>query len=70
MLRNERMERLCLCTMRRSPALTISKVVMSLRSMLASATDKRRPDGDGVYCLTSRGKSPQDTRWQFDDDKV
>ena len=23
-----------------------------------------------VYCLTSRGRSPQDTRWQFDDDKV
>lgn len=53
-----------------SPALTVSKVVLSLRSMLASCTDKRRPDGDQAYCLTSRGRSPQQTNWEFDDATV
>lgn len=38
--------------------------------MLASNSEKRRPEGDTVYCMTSRGRSPQDTQWQFDDDRV
>lgn len=38
----------------RSPALTISKVVLSLRSMLASCTEKRRPDGDRMCVYKSQ----------------
>ena len=55
----------------RSPALTISKVVLSLRSMLASNTDKQRPEGDQMYwyaCGTPssvQGCSP--VSWQFKD---
>ena len=93
-----------------SPALTINKLCLSLRSMLASNTDKvwllrepcvsyslqvrlchaqltpcfapwcslytphaalqKRPAGDADYCNRTRGRSPKDTRWDFDDDTV
>jgi ubiquitin-protein ligase len=45
-----------------SPALTINKVALSLRSMLASNTDRRRPPGDADYCARMRGRSPKETR--------
>lgn len=53
-----------------SPALTVNKVCLSLRSMLASNTDKKRPEGDQEYCARMRGKSPKQTRWDYHDDKV
>jgi ubiquitin-protein ligase len=53
-----------------SPALTTSKLALSLRSMLASNTELKRPVGDADYCLKTRGRSPRDTRWEFDDDTV
>jgi ubiquitin-protein ligase len=53
-----------------SPALTVSKVALSLRSMLAQCTDYRRPPGDADYCARTRGRSPKETRWDFDDDGV
>ena len=53
-----------------SPALTVNKVALSLRSMLASNDKHKRPPGDVEYCLRSRGKSPKDTTWNFDDDRV
>ncbi|KAK9799764.1 hypothetical protein WJX73_001787 [Symbiochloris irregularis] len=53
-----------------SPALTINKVCLSLRSMLASNTDKRRPAGDQDYCQRVGTRSPKKTSWQFDDDTV
>lgn len=53
-----------------SPALTINKVVMSLRSMLASNQIKKRPPGDEQYCTKTLGRSPKETRWDFDDDTV
>lgn len=53
-----------------SPALTVSKLCLSLRSMLASNTDKRRPPGDADYCSRVGGRSPKLTRWQFDDPTV
>lgn len=53
-----------------SPALTINKVALSLRSMLASNTERRRPPGDADYCARMRGRSPKETRWQFDDPHV
>lgn len=78
-----------------SPALTINKLCLSLRSMLASNNDKvnywsackvttvsktvlpsclpalqKRPPGDRDYCNRTQGRSPKDTRWDFDDDTV
>ena len=78
-----------------SPALTINKLCLSLRSMLASNNDKvricftanhrhctymimrddqcnvqKRPAGDRDYCSRTQGRSPKDTRWDFDDDTV
>lgn len=83
-----------------SPALTINKLCLSLRSMLASNNDKvspmtvsksqhhdvkmqkqsfdwsyffdmqKRPAGDRDYCNRTQGRSPKDTRWDFDDDTV
>lgn len=53
-----------------SPALTMSKVAMSLRSMLASNTDKKRPPGDAEYCARVGNRSPKLSNWQFEDDKV
>ncbi|KAK9804389.1 hypothetical protein WJX72_010730 [[Myrmecia] bisecta] len=53
-----------------SPALTINKVCLSLRSMLASNTELRRPVGDREYCARMHGRSPKETRWDFDDDTV
>ena len=31
---------------------------------------QRRPAGDLAYCNRTRGRSPKDTRWDFDDDTV
>lgn len=53
-----------------SPALTMSKVVISLRSMLASNTEKHRPPGDSEYCSRTNGRSPKETQWMFDDNTV
>lgn len=53
-----------------SPALTINKLCLSLRSMLASNNDKKRPPGDRDYCNRMQGRSPKSTRWDFDDDTV
>jgi len=53
-----------------SPALTVSKIALSLRSMLASNTEARRPAGDAEYCSRVGKGSPKLTRWMFDDDKV
>ncbi len=38
-----------------------------LRSMLASNMRKERPAGDADYCARMRGRSPKETRWEFDD---
>ena len=53
-----------------SPALTINKVALSLRSMLASNSENKRPPGDSDYCSKSRGRSPKNTKWDFDDERV
>lgn len=53
-----------------SPALTMSKVCLSLRSMLASNTELVRPPGDHQYCMRTVGRSPKLTRWEFDDETV
>lgn len=53
-----------------SPALTVSKVALSLRSMLASNLVLEGPPDDEEYCRLSKGKSPKETRWDFHDDSV
>jgi hypothetical protein len=53
-----------------SPALTISKLCLTLRSMLASNADRSRPAGDADYCRRVGGRSPKLTQWRFDDDSV
>ncbi|KFM28692.1 putative ubiquitin-conjugating enzyme E2 18, partial [Auxenochlorella protothecoides] len=53
-----------------SPALTINKVALSVRSMLASNTVQLRPPGDRSYCQRMAGRSPKETQWRFDDDGV
>lgn len=53
-----------------SPALTISKLALALQSMLASATEKRRPEGDADYCRRTAGRSPKQTVFVYDDDRV
>ncbi|KAJ9525634.1 hypothetical protein QJQ45_003344 [Haematococcus lacustris] len=42
-----------------SPALTISKVALSLRSMLASNTEYSRPAGDRDYCMSMEDNQRQ-----------
>eukprot|EP00798_Chlamydomonas_sp_ICE-L_P007592 gene7592-747_t len=53
-----------------SPALTINKVCLSVRSMLASNTDKTRPEGDADYCARVGNRSPKLTPWEFHDATV
>ncbi|EIE21250.1 UBC-like protein [Coccomyxa subellipsoidea C-169] len=53
-----------------SPALTLGKVAISLRSMLASNSERKRPPGDQEYCARTCGRSPKQTRWEFEDDTV
>jgi ubiquitin-conjugating enzyme E2 W len=54
-----------------SPALTVKSVMLSILSMLSSATKKKRPDGDSRYSSSHPpGSNPKHTRWLFDDDKV
>mmetsp|Transcript_9263 Transcript_9263/g.18397 ORF Transcript_9263/g.18397 Transcript_9263/m.18397 type:complete len:163 (-) Transcript_9263:2142-2630(-) len=53
-----------------SPALTASKVALSIVSMLASNSEKRRPEGDDEYCKSIGSMSAKDSYWSFDDDTV
>ncbi|GAX73321.1 hypothetical protein CEUSTIGMA_g775.t1 [Chlamydomonas eustigma] len=53
-----------------SPALTVNKVCLSVRSMLASNTENSKPQGDAEYVARVGSKSPKATRWVFHDDRV
>ena len=55
-----------------SPALTVAKLCLAIRSMLASATVKERPPGDAEYGkrVAATGKGPKSTAWLFEDDQV
>lgn len=54
-----------------SPALTVKSVILSILSMLSSAQEKKRPDGDARYSASHpAGSNPKLTSWLFDDDKV
>lgn len=47
-----------------------TQVFLSLRSMLASATEKKRPTGDAEYTARVGSRSPKLSKWVFEDDKV
>jgi ubiquitin-conjugating enzyme E2 W len=54
-----------------SPALTVKSIVLSILSMLSSATEKKRPEGDATYSRRHPpGSNPKHTRWIFEDDNV
>lgn len=54
-----------------SPALTVSSVVISIVSMLSSATLKSRPEDNERYVRThSSSHSPKDTHFMYHDDTV
>ena len=42
--------------------------IRSLHNCIAAM--QKRPAGDSAYCNRTRGRSPKDTRWDFDDDTV
>jgi len=52
-----------------SPALSVESVCLSIMSMLASAKEKKRPQGDKSYVRFCH-KNPKKTRWWYDDDNV
>ena len=41
-----------------SPALTISKVCLSILSMMSSCAEKAKPPGDGAYCARAPVRGP------------
>lgn len=56
-----------------SPALTVAKLMLAIRSMLASATVREPPADDAAYSARIRaagGRSPKETQWLFHDDKA
>lgn len=56
-----------------SPALTVSKLCLAIRSMLASATAREPPADDAAYSARIRsagGRSSKLTQWLFHDDKA
>jgi len=46
----------------------VTSVCLSVLSMLSSAKAKAKPDNDQDLCHRSKGKSPKDFIWSFDDD--
>lgn len=51
-----------------SPAMTVQSVCLSILSMMSSAEEKGRPEGDREYCRTVGSKSPKLTSWGFHDE--
>ena len=52
-----------------SPALTAKSVVLSILSMMSSATEKVLPHDNSQYTKTSN-RNPKETRFAFHDDSV
>ena len=62
---------ICLSTLSKdwTPALQTSQVVLSIQSMLASATQKESPPGEAsAVAYMNRMGSPKKVNWVFDDD--
>ena len=52
-----------------SPALTAKSIVLSILSMMSSATEKGLPPDNDIYTAGAR-KNPKNTRFVFHDDTV
>ncbi|KAJ1427490.1 hypothetical protein B484DRAFT_329991, partial [Ochromonadaceae sp. CCMP2298] len=52
-----------------SPALTVRSIVLSILSMMSSATEKVTPEDNDRYCSSYRA-NPKDTRFVYHDDTV
>ncbi|CAG9312370.1 unnamed protein product [Blepharisma stoltei] len=52
-----------------SPSMKVSSVVMSIQSMLSSATRKSRPANDASFVSYAGGRSPKTFNWIFEDEK-
>lgn len=52
-----------------TPAMSVESVSLSIISMLASAKEKKRPQGDSAY-VKFAPKNPKRTRWLYDDADV
>jgi ubiquitin-conjugating enzyme E2 W len=53
-----------------SPALTVNSIVLSILSMLSSATKKVKPFNDGEFVKRAAGRGPKAFLWSYDDDKA
>ena len=52
-----------------SAVLTVSSVCQSILSMISSAKVKKKPANDMDLVVRSKGKSPKDFSWSYEDDK-
>ena len=52
-----------------SPSMRVSSVVLSILSMLSSATHKSRPKNDAQFSSYANGRSPKTFSWIFEDEK-
>ena len=52
-----------------SPAMNASSICHSILSMISSATKKSKPENDMSLMNRSKGMSPKDFNWVFEDDK-
>lgn len=53
-----------------SPALTVNSIVLSVLSMLSSATKKIKPFNDAEFVKRAAGRGPKAFLWSYDDDKA
>lgn len=53
-----------------SPALTVNSIVLSVLSMLSSATKKIKPHNDAEFVKRAAGRGPKAFIWSYDDDKA
>ena len=51
-----------------SPSMRVSSVVLSVQSMLSSATHTSRPKNDAQFCSYASGRSPKSFNWIFEDE--
>lgn len=53
-----------------SPALTVKSVVLSILSMMSSATEKKSPIDNDIYVGSGINKNPKRTQFMYHDDTV
>jgi ubiquitin-conjugating enzyme E2 W len=51
-------------------SMRVESVVLSIISMLSSATEKKKPPNDEGFAESVRNRSPKSLNWIFDDDKA